>query len=246
MTKEEKAEKEAKEKADFERRMQLLRATTPPSDDRLLKSVSAVELSPREETKESASILPGPGSSTKIEDPQAAEPPIFDSPKVAEPTVLLSPSQRSAARLYASNDPKLESLLDQIAHQVKIARRQRSGPTRRVTLNIDSDIFSRVSYVSQARRIDKIEVLTYLLGRYLPEAGRPDPPNWITQERTEEVINSSHLMYIEDAGIGERFGWLEYRFGLSKVDIVAAIVSRYLPAAPFIVPPKRHARRKRF
>ena len=46
--------------------------------------------------------------------------------------------------------------------------------------------------------------------------------------------------------IARRFIWLEQRFGLLKVDIVAAIVTRYLPASPFVVPPKRRPRRKRF
>ena len=46
MTKEEKELKEAVAKAVFDRRMQQLRSTMPPSESQLLKSVAAVPLSP--------------------------------------------------------------------------------------------------------------------------------------------------------------------------------------------------------
>jgi hypothetical protein len=42
----------------------------------------------------------------------------------------------------ASNDPKLEALLDTIAHQVKAQRHQQSRLKRRLLVNVDSDIFS--------------------------------------------------------------------------------------------------------
>jgi hypothetical protein len=115
-----------------------------------------------------------------------------------------------------------------------------------VLVKVDSDVFSRVSNVSYARRLDKIEVLTYLLSRYLPEAGHEEPPAWLVQERPDDILNSFHLVYHEDSEIAPRFTWLEQRFGLLKVDIVAAIVTRYLPASPFVVPPKRRPKRKRF
>ncbi|MGA8656403.1 MAG: hypothetical protein WB586_09655 [Chthoniobacterales bacterium] len=238
MTKEERAEKEAREKADFERHMELLQATAPPSDSKLLKSVAAVSLSPAE-TLEPRAASVGPNVPTGAPEEEPPVVPVQDAPEV------LSPSQRSAARLYASDDPRLESLLDAIAQQVKARRRPQSGPVRRVLVTVDSDVFSRISHVSHARRMNKIEVLSYLLARYLPEAGPTDPPAWIMQERPEEVINCFHLVYLEDAEIAERFSWLEHKFGLLKVDIVAAIVTRYLPSAPFVVPPKRRPRRKR-
>jgi hypothetical protein len=89
-------------------------------------------------------------------------------------------------------------------------------------------------------------VLTYLLSRYLPDEGRQEPPGWLVQERPDDVLNAFPLVYAEDSEIATRFAWLEQRFGLLKVDIVAAIVTRYLPASPFVVPPKRRARRKRY
>jgi hypothetical protein len=238
MTKEEKERKEAASKLEFEQRIRQLQSTMPPSETQLLRAVAAVPLSPA--TSEAAELNPiavpeSPGERTETE----------DQPSQEQRLETLSPSQRAAARVNASNDPKLEVLLDTIAHQIKAQRRQRSVLNPRVLVKVDSDTFSRVSNVSFARRLDKIEILTYLLSRYLPEAGREEPPAWLLQERPDDVLNSLHLVYQEDSGIAARFTWLEQRFGLLKVDIVAAIVNRYLPAAPFVVPPKRRPKRKR-
>jgi hypothetical protein len=242
MTKEEKERKEAASKAEFERRMQQLQSTMTPSESQLLKAVAAVSLSPTaaeviEPVSPTIPSLESAGTDvaikTKDEALQQQSPEALDS------------SQRAAARVNASNDPKLEALLDTIAHQVKAQRRQRLGLPR-VLVKVDSDVFSRVSNVSYARRLDKIEVLTYLLSRYLPEAGREEPPAWLVQERPDDILNAFHLVYHEDNEIAPRFTWLEQRFGLLKVDIVAAIVTRYLPASPFVVPPKRRPKRKRF
>jgi hypothetical protein len=238
MTKEEKERKEAASKADFERRMQQLQSTMPPSEGQLLKAVGAVSLSP---------------TTTQVTEPVFPETPSLESAgtdvamdqALSQPEAL-SPSQRAAARVNATNDPKLEALLDTIAHQIKAQRRQRSGLNPRVLVKVDQDTFSRVSNVSYARRLDKIAVLTYLLARYLPEAGREEPPAWLMQERPDDILNSFHLVYQEDSEIAPRFTWLEQRFGLLKTDIVAAIVTRYLPVSPYVVPPKRRPKRKRF
>ena len=238
MTKEEKERKEAASKVEFEKRMQQLQSTTAPSEGQLLKAVGAVALSPGTTQAIEPVSLPTPslesaGADIAIDQQQSE---------------VFSPSQRAAARVNASGDPKLEALLDTIALQIKAQRRQRAaaGLNPRVLVKVDSDVFSRVSNVSYARRLDKIAVLTYLLARYLPEAGREEPPAWLVQERPEDILNSFHLVYEEDSEIAPRFTWLEQRFGLLKTDIVAAIVTRYLPKSPYVVPPKRRPKRKRF
>jgi hypothetical protein len=232
MNKEEKEQKEAAAKADFERRMKQLQATAPPSDGDLLKSIAAVSLTPND----------------ALELPSAAE--FADAPHPANlPQETHEPpsrAERAASRINPSNDPKLETLLDTIADQVKAQRLKHSAINPRVLVKAYSDIFYRVSRVSFSRRLDKTEILTYLLSRYLPEEGRQEPPAWLVQERPDDVLNAFHLVYQEDSEIAARFTWLEQRFGLLKVDIVAAIVTRYLPASLFTVPPKRRARRKRF
>jgi hypothetical protein len=263
MTKEERERKEAIAKAEWERRMEQLRSTMPPSDDRLLKSVAEVALSPPDVPGETKASLPlsvpleiGTPLTSKAQPPSLpeasergggqSEGDLVEQPMQLEGSApAVPPSQRAAARVYASNDPKLEALLDAIAQQVRARRRHRSGVNRKGLVIVDSDTFSRVSHVSHARRLDKVEVLTYLLSRYLPEAGKTEAPAWLLQERSDEILNSFHLVYHDDAAIAERFDWLELRFGLLKVDIVAAIVSRYLPPAPFAVPPKRRRRRMR-
>jgi hypothetical protein len=237
MTKEEKERKEAASKVEFEKRMQQLQSTTAPSEGQLLKAVGAVTLSP--DTTQAIEPVSLPTQSLESGGTDLA---------IEQVSEAFSPSQRAAARVNASGDPKLEALLDTIALAIKAQRRQRAaaGLNPRVLVKVDSDIFSRVSNVSYARRLDKIAVLTYLLARYLPEAGREEPPAWLVQERPEDILNSFHLVYEEDSEIAPRFTWLEQRFGLLKTDIVAAIVTRYLPKSPYVVPPKRRPKRKRF
>jgi hypothetical protein len=235
MNKEEKERKEAAAKAEFERRMRQLQATGAPSADDLLKSVGSIPLSPGDSLESNLAAGVAPPQDDLPEQPQP--PP---SPQT------LTRAQLTASRINASGDPKLEALLDTIAEQIKALRRQHSPLNPRVLVKADSDTFSRVSRVSFARRLDKTEVLTYLLSRYLPDEGRQEPPAWLVQERPDDVLNAFPLVYAEDSEIATRFAWLEQRFGLLKVDIVAAIVTRYLPASPFVVPPKRRARRKRY
>jgi len=240
MTKEEKERKETASKAEFEKRMQQLQSTTAPSEGQLLKAVGAVALSPGTAQAIEPVSLPTPSLESA-----GADITIDQSLPQSE---AFSPSQRAAARVNASKDPKLEALLDTIALQIKAQRRQRAaaGLNPRVLVKVDQDIFSRVSNVSYARRLDKIAVLTYVLARYLPEAGLEEPPAWLLQERPDDILNSFHLVYQEDSEIAPRFTWLEQRFGLLKTDIVAAIVTRYLPVSPYVVPPKRRPKRKRF
>jgi hypothetical protein len=243
MTKQEKQLKETKARLEFDRRMAQLQSTMPPSEDQLLKAVGAVPLSPSG-TEISTSFLPSATDQEPVAELVNPEP--ESEPQSAPSTRPMSPYQRAAARANTPSDPKMEALLDTVAQQVKALRGQRSGLNPRVLVKVDSDIFSRVSNVAYARRLDKIEVLTYLLSRYLPQAGREEPPSWLAQARPDDVLNSFHLVYQEDSEIAPRFTWLEQRFGLLKVDIVAAIVTRYLPASPFVVPPKRRPKRKRF
>ena len=241
MNKEEKERKEASAKADFERRMRQLQATGAPSDDDLLKSVGSIPLSPAESLESNPAAGVFPRQDDFPEQPQPSP-----SPQPLPSPQTLTRAQLTASRVNATEDPKLEALLDTIAEQIKAQRRQHSPLNPRVLVKADSDTFSRVSRVSFARRLDKTEVLTYLLSRYLPDEGRQEPPAWLVQERPDDVLNAFPLVYVEDSEIATRFAWLEQRFGLLKVDIVAAIVTRYLPASPFVVPPKRRARRKRY
>jgi hypothetical protein len=241
MNKEEKERKEAAAKAEFERRMRQLQATGAPSADDLLKSVGSIPLSPGDSPESNpVAVVAAP----QDDFPHQSKPPPSSQPPPSPQT--LTRAQLTASRVNATEDPKLEALLDTIAEQIKAQRRQHSPLNPRVLVKADSDTFSRVSRVSFARRLDKTEVLTYLLSRYLPDEGRQEPPAWLVQERPDDVLNAFPLVYAEDSEIATRFAWLEQRFGLLKVDIVAAIVTRYLPASPFVVPPKRRARRKRY
>lgn len=262
MTKE---EKEAKSNADFQDRLARLRMTVPASDQKLAERIAAVPLAPDntpsktvqrepEQTEPVVGEAPRPLSPATAEgliDRDQAETDLDEvvEPPAIVPAALPEPrAVRSMARLYSTGDLKHEQMLDLIAQHVKSRRKEKKLPARRVAINIDSDVFSRVSHVAMSRGLDKGEVLSYLLARYLPKAGieENDVPPYMVQERSDEVLNSNHLFYAEDENISARFNWLMQRFGLLKVDIVGNIVLRYLPASPFRVPPKRKPRRKRF
>jgi hypothetical protein len=122
---------------------------------------------------------------------------------------------------------------------------------RRVPVLVSAEAFNRVSYASFARRLDKIEVLTYLLEKYVP-SGRPESaPSWLVKTDLETEEKTRHLSYAksEDASKGEgeesrkedleeRFWWLQGRFSVHKVDVIEAIIMKHLPAAPFETSPK--------
>ena len=95
MTKEEKERKEAVAKAEFDRRMQQLRSTMPPSESQLLKSVAAVPLSPTgaSEVKEPGfTAVPSQSSGTDVTDEPREE--VLQQ----QSSEALSSSQRAAAR----------------------------------------------------------------------------------------------------------------------------------------------------
>jgi hypothetical protein len=122
---------------------------------------------------------------------------------------------------------------------------------RRVPVLVSAEAFNRVSYASFARRLDKIEVLTYLLEKYVP-SGRPESaPGWLVKTDLETEEKTRHLSYAksedtsksegEEAGkedLEERFWWLQGRFSVHKVDVIESIIMKHLPAAPFETSPK--------
>ena len=97
------------------------------------------------------------------------------------PTAVLRPRRGSESerhmkaiqRMYTTSDSSVEFILDEVAKAVRSRRRSPGVNMRRVPVLVSAEAFNRVSYASFARRLDKIEVLTYLLEKYVP-SGRPE------------------------------------------------------------------------
>jgi len=158
---------------------------------------------------------------------------------------------KAVQRMYTTSDSGREFILDEVAKAVRSRRRSPGVNMRRVPVLVSAEAFNRVSYASFARRLDKIEVLTYLLEKYVP-AGRPESaPSWLVKTDLETEEKTRHLSYAksEDASKGEgeearkedleeRFWWMQGRFSVHKVDVIESIIMKHLPAAPFETAPK--------
>ena len=175
------------------------------------------------------------------------------------PTSLLRPRRGSESerhmkaiqRMYTTSDSSVEFILDEVAKAVRSRRRSPGVNMRRVPVLVSAEAFNRVSYASFARRLDKIEVLTYLLEKYVP-SGRPESaPGWLVKTDLETDEKTRHLSYAksEDTSksegeearkedLEERFWWLQGRFSVHKVDVIESIIMKHLPAAPFETSPK--------
>jgi hypothetical protein len=175
------------------------------------------------------------------------------------PSSLLRPRRGSESdrhmkaiqRMYTTSDSSVEFILDEVAKAVRARRRSPGVNMRRVPVLVSAEAFNRVSYASFARRLDKIEVLTYLLEKYVP-SGRPESaPSWLVKTDLETDEKTRHLSYAksEDASksegeearkedLEERFWWLQGRFSVHKVDVIESIIMKHLPAAPFETSPK--------
>jgi hypothetical protein len=141
--------------------------------------------------------------------------------------------------LYANPDPNVDLLLDEIEKAVRARRKIRDEePLLRVPVTISQEAFNRVSYAAYARKLGKVEVLTYLLESYVPNAGCDSVPKWLLSTELETNRRTRHLSYTQSRDLEERFDWLMLRFRLVRVEMIETIINRYLPSAPFEVLPR--------
>jgi len=208
--------------------------------------------------------LPTPALRPPPELSQSEQGPIEESetpksPRRDLPTPVLRPRReleserhmKAIRRMYTTSDSSVEFILDEVAKGVRSRRRSPGVNTRRVPVLVSAEAFNRVSYASFARRLDKVEVLTYLLEKFVP-SGRPEnAPSWLVKTDLETDERTRHLSYAKtDASsksgaeeskkedLEERFWWLQGRFSMHKVDVIEAIIMKHLPAAPFETYPK--------
>jgi hypothetical protein len=116
-----------------------------------------------------------------------------------------------------------------------------SDPARRITVAVTEEVFSRVSHLGFVERLGKLEILSFLLERFVP-GDRPEKlVRWLARE-PEDENRLRHLTFFEDSDLADRLAWLKNRHGITKVTVVENIVLQVLPAAPFHVPPTKRKR----
>lgn len=223
----------------------------------------------QEETPSSTPIklqsnLPTPSLRPPLERVRVQQEPIEESdtlpaPRRDLPPPVLRPRRaaesdrhmKAIQRMYTTSDASVEFILDEVAKAVRSRRRSPGANTKSVPVLVSAEAFDRVSYASFARRLDKIEVLTYLLQKYVP-SGRPESaPAWLVKTDVETEEKTRYLSYAKTEGaskgegeeprkedLEERFWWLQGRFSVHKVDVIEAIIMKHLPAAPFETSPK--------
>ena len=221
--------------------------TRPENDKALeteLRQQTLVPLSPEDLLlRETPKIFP-PGSSTaqvpttdpesEEAQPQKAADPIPEA-RGEEPTKELKPRFPTAGVL----NPITEVLFKELALQIKAFRS--AEPARRITVSASEEVFSRVSHLHFVERIGKLEIMSYLMERFVPKERPERLPRFLTRE-LEDEDQPRHLTFFEDLELAERLDWLKEKHGFTKVAVVENIVLHVLPPAPFNVPPTKRRR----
>jgi hypothetical protein len=135
--------------------------------------------------------------------------------------------------------PTTEVLFKELAAQIKAFRG--AEPARRITVSASEEVFSRVSHLHFVERIGKLEIMSYLMERFVPKERPEKLPRFLTRE-LEDEDQPRHLTFFEDLELAERLDWLKERHGFTKVAVVENIVLHVLPPAPFNVPPTKRRR----
>ena len=239
-------EKEKLRREEMERLRNNFLNIRPGNDKALendLRRQTPVPLSPQDLVKERAEVLASPdappdttGVNLPHQDTQAQEAIKIDadgreeeSPKELEP--------RSPAASAAS--PIAEVLFKEIGPQIKAFRT--TEPARRITVTVSEEVFSRVSHLHFVERVGKLEIMSFLMERYVPKDRPEKLPRFLARE-IEDEDQPRYLTFFEDLKLAERLDWLKARHGFTKVAVVENIVRHALPPAPFKVPPTKRRR----
>jgi hypothetical protein len=129
-----------------------------------------------------------------------------------------------------------ETLYDRLADQVEAFRRPKGS--KRVTVAVSEDVFSRVSHLAFSRELDKIDILTFLLHRHLGELSAEKIPKWLSAQ-SNGPNRIDFLSFVQTPDLAKTIAILQARLGINKVDIVEKLVLQWLPRAPFTVPAKQ-------
>jgi hypothetical protein len=135
--------------------------------------------------------------------------------------------------------PAAEVLFNEIAPQIRAFRV--AGRARRITVSVSEEVFSRVSHLHFVERVGKLEIVSFLMERFVPNDRPEKLPRFLARE-LEDEDQPRHLTFFEDVQLAERLDWLKARHGFTKVAVVENIVLHALPPAPFNVPPTKRRR----
>jgi hypothetical protein len=136
-------------------------------------------------------------------------------------------------------NPASEVLFKELAQQIRAFRP--ASRNRRITVTASDDVFSRVSHLHFVERVGKVEILSFLLERYVPR-DRPEKLSRFLAREIQDEDQPRHLTFFEDSELAERLDWLKARHGIAKVAAIENIVLHALPPAPFNVPPIKRRR----
>jgi hypothetical protein len=238
-------EKKALRLQDMEARRAMFEAVRPATDAALEQHIrserSVVPLSP-DDLHEVAANPDETDVAAVIEtEPGHQDAPGLMETKVA-PTVVQVPEVAVSERRFVTAtvaSPNTAVIFKELGFQVKAF--SPPSPARRITVTVSEDVFSRVSHFSFVERVGKIEILTFLLDRFVPKEGSEKAPRWLVRE-PGEGNRIRHLTYFEDAKLTGRLLLLKDWHRLSKVTVIENIVLQALPASPRIVPPTKRKR----
>jgi hypothetical protein len=254
-----KKQREEQKRQEFEKMRALFQETVPPGEKRIIEQnleklqpaltedeiapASAVVTSGGEKDKKVTGEEPGVKVGLSEPAPvqtQQTYPPVLESLTSGEPGLEIPRSEEGIFGAQGSDER--ERTYKELARQLRESKKRREVNGIRLHVGVTSDVFSAVSEFAFAERLDKVEILTFLLHKHLPKAPYDAVPKWMLPEGDETTVKDFALPYRQDEELENAFRHLEHRFGLYRVDVVEAILTRFLPAAKGLVRPKRRVR----
>jgi hypothetical protein len=209
----------------------LRRQTPVPLSPQDLVSKEGLEVSKEAEDPAAAAVV-----NIQSQDRQEQENPTVTAEARSEDTPkALKPRFPTAS--VAS--PTAEVLFKELAPQIKAFRP--IEPARRITVSVSEEVFSRVSHLHFVERLGKLEIMSFLMERFVSKDRPEKLPRFLARE-LEDEDQPRHLTFFEDLQLAERLDWLKARHGITKVAVVENIVLHALPPAPFNVPPTKRRR----
>jgi hypothetical protein len=229
-------EKERLRREDLERVRANFLKTRPETDKALESSLrqqtGVVPLSPQDlvspeepEIPKESPVVPTSGSSVQL----PTEP---VKPQEAAPKGPRFPTATVAS-------PASEVLFKELAQQIRAFRP--ASRIRRITVSASDDVFSRVSHLHFVERVGKVEILSFLVERYVPR-DRPEKLSRFLAREIQDEDQARHLTFFEDSELAARLDWLKASHGIATVAAIENIVLHAVPPAPFIVPPLKRRR----
>lgn len=234
-------EKERLRREEMERLRNNFLSIRPDNDKALendLRRQTTVPLSPQDLVpKESAEVLPAPAVvDIQLQDLEEQQAP-GERALASEEGTPKAPKPRFPTASVAS--PTAEVLFKELATQIRAFKM--TEPARRITISVSEEIFSRVSHLHFVERLGKLEIMSFLMERFVPKDSPEKLPRFLARE-LEDEDQPRHLVFFEDLKIAERLDWLKERHGLTKAAVVENIVLHALPPAPFKIPPRKRRR----